>query len=149
MEFGEDLADRIVDEEGPRVLHWLIRGCIARREEGLNPPEAVIAQTTQYKDTQDVLEQWLNEECEFAAITKLDYGDTGYDTTRRELYAAWKVWCRGGDFDYGSEKSFKVSMDTRTRAFSFEGRLVGPREGRKRGYRGIRLKNSVTGGFDV
>lgn len=144
----EDLADRMVAEEGPQILHWLVRGCLSRASEGLSPPEAVRAQTETYKDTQDIVTQWLNEQCEFTGETR-KRGDTDFDISRRDLYRAWKIWCRGGDHDHGTEKSFKVDMDARANAFGFKIAKVGPRDARKRGYRGIRIKDSINGGFDV
>ncbi|MEE8607955.1 MAG: phage/plasmid primase, P4 family [Nitrospiraceae bacterium] len=144
----EDLADRMVAEEGPQILQWLVRGCLLRASEGLSPPEAVRAQTETYKDTQDIVTQWLNEQCEFAGEAR-QRGDTDFDTSRRDLYRAWKIWCRGGDHDHGTEKSFKVDMDARANAFGFEIAKVGPRDARKRGYRGVRIKDSINGGFDV
>ena len=83
----EDLADRMLEEEGPQILYWLVRGCLARTAEGLNPPEAVAAQTTEYKDTQDIMVQWLNEECDFAD-EPFDKGDTSFSTSRKDLYPA-------------------------------------------------------------
>ena len=96
--------------------------------------------------TQDVLAQWISEECEFPTEPT---EDTSFDTAKRDLYAHWKIWCRGGDFDHGNEKSFMVSLDAKASTYGFTAKTVGASDSRKRGYRGIRLKHSVTGGFDV
>jgi P4 family phage/plasmid primase-like protien len=82
----EDLSDRMIEEEGPQILHWLVRGCLAWASGGIEPPEAVVAQSTRYKDTQDVLGQWLEEQCELGHDPD---NPTAYDTSRRDLFTSW------------------------------------------------------------
>ena len=137
----EDLSERMVVEEGPAILHWLVQGCLAWAEVGLGAPEAIRVQTARYKDTQDVMSEWINEQCELGTADSDDPSE--YDTSRRELYTAWKIWCRGGDHLAGGEKQFKMNMDA---ALGLEEVLVG--RSRKRGYRGIRLHNMNREEFD-
>jgi putative DNA primase/helicase len=128
----EDLSDRMIAEEGPAILQWLIDGCLAWGQQGMAPPEAVQHQTEKYKDTQDVLGQWISEQCEL---------DSASVTTRRDLYTDWRIWCRGGSLDPGDDKSFKVNMDARAASLGIEDAFVGKK--RRRGYKGIRLRDTM------
>lgn len=139
----DNLSDRMVDEEGPAILHWLVQGCLAWASEGLGAPEAVQVQTARYKDTQDVMAQWLEEECELGEGD----GTTDYDTSRKDLYTAWSIWCRGFDYRPGTGKTFKVNMDARSRDLGLTEVLVG--RTRKRGYRGIRLRDMTAEEFQI
>ena len=57
-----DLADRLKAER-PGILAWLVKGCLAWRREGLNPPRTVLAATERYRDTEDTIKTFLLECC--------------------------------------------------------------------------------------
>lgn len=52
--------------EGPGILAWLVRGCIAWQRGGLKPPEVVVAKTMAYLGIQGHLGRWLDgwERCD-------------------------------------------------------------------------------------
>jgi P4 family phage/plasmid primase-like protien len=132
----KDLSDLLVREEGPRILQWIIDGCLAWQTEGLTPPHAVVAKTRDYEDIEDIFQAWVEEECEL--------GET-FTATRQELYSAWAVWCRQRGEDPGSEKTFKRKVVARK--LPVTDRQLGER--RLRGYQGIQLNLRVELGTDA
>lgn len=76
--------------EGPGILAWAIRGCLAWQSAGLRPPSSVMAATDEYFETQDSVGRWLEECCVVAPNASATKGD---------LFASWKAWAeRGGEF---------------------------------------------------
>lgn len=135
------LAERMVEEEGPAILAWMLEGCRLWQDEGLAPPEAVVAKTRQYEDDEDILQQWIDEQC--------DLGPE-YEVARKDLYAAWQSWCRSNGYRPGTARSFKRSVDARKDQLAIEETQVGDR--RLRGYSGIRVAPRTVLGteeFDV
>ncbi len=49
--------------EAPGILNWLIQGCLAWQQMGLNPPEIVRAATDEYKRDEDILTLFIEECC--------------------------------------------------------------------------------------
>ncbi len=47
--------------EWPGILNWALAGCAAWMKDGLKPPEAIEAATTEYKDEMDVLSDFIVE----------------------------------------------------------------------------------------
>ena len=45
------------------VFRWLVDGCLAWQKNGLQPPDEVIQATTDYRNENDVLGDWLEENC--------------------------------------------------------------------------------------
>jgi putative DNA primase/helicase len=72
--------------EWPGILRWLIEGCLAWQEGGLQRPKAVLDATAEYFAEQDVLAQWLEECCEQGK----DFGDTN-----ASLFASWRGFAQG------------------------------------------------------
>jgi len=72
--------------EGPGILAWLVRGCLAWQEEGLNPPESVLAATQEYQDGEDTIKTFIAEKCNEGA---------GLSCRAAALYSAYKSWQEG------------------------------------------------------
>ena len=49
--------------EWPKILNWMIQGCLIWKEQGLNPPTKVILATEEFFEEQDVFGQWLKTKC--------------------------------------------------------------------------------------
>jgi putative DNA primase/helicase len=60
-----DLAEKLLAER-PAILRWMIDGCLAWQEEGLDPPARVLAATEDYLETADAFGRWLDECCVIA-----------------------------------------------------------------------------------
>jgi len=132
-----NLSERMVAEEGPAILAWLIEGCRAWQADGLGASEAVTTTTTGYAVDEDLMAQWVREECEIV--------EDG-EATRHELYQAWAGWCRGRGEDGGGLKAFRRRMRPAVRSYGLTDRQVGDR--RLAGYRGIRLRTETVDGTE-
>ncbi|MFZ2418021.1 MAG: phage/plasmid primase, P4 family [Smithellaceae bacterium] len=80
-----NLAERLRAER-PGILAWLVRGCLAWQEEGLNPPESVLAATANYRDAEDTIKTFLSERCVEGPAMRVRAG---------ELYQAFRTWAEG------------------------------------------------------
>jgi putative DNA primase/helicase len=49
--------------EYPGILAWCVRGCVAWRKDGLKPPQEVKDATAEYRAEQDVLSEFISQEC--------------------------------------------------------------------------------------
>jgi putative DNA primase/helicase len=70
--------------ELPGILNWALFGLTAWREDGLQPPDAVMAATQDYRTAEDALADFLAECCQIS---------TGCQVERREIYGAYTRWC--------------------------------------------------------
>jgi P4 family phage/plasmid primase-like protien len=79
-----NLANDLVELEGPAILAWIIAGAIAHHN-GLQEPEIVREATEEYKETEDQTGRFLAE------IVKRGGGDLAKveTTAMREAYNAW------------------------------------------------------------
>lgn len=69
--------------EAPGILAKLVRYCIAWREQGLQPPERVLAEVQEYKDDQDTIGEFLRDNCSIGP---------GLSTPRAALWSAYSAW---------------------------------------------------------
>ncbi|MFH9299411.1 phage/plasmid primase, P4 family [Streptomyces sp. NPDC017520] len=83
----DNLADVLVTEEGPGILHWLITG--ARRylsgPHDLTGPQQVRTATTAYAETEDHTGRFLGECCTL---------DPAMRAEQSQLYSSYTGWCR-------------------------------------------------------
>ncbi|MFI5618057.1 phage/plasmid primase, P4 family [Streptomyces sp. NPDC051567] len=82
----DNLADALVQEEGPGILSWLIDG--ARRylagEKDLTGPARVSIATTAYAETEDHMGRFINEACAL---------ESGMRAEQSRMYQAYRQWC--------------------------------------------------------
>ena len=57
-----DLPRKLEAEYGG-ILAWMIEGCLDWQRQGLNPPEKVLAATSDYLDSEDTIGLWLSDMC--------------------------------------------------------------------------------------
>jgi len=76
------LAEKL-KSEASGILAWLVRGCLAWQEQGLRPPEKVRAATEEYRRSEDLLADFLEERC---------VEDPRVKEQAAELYDAFKEW---------------------------------------------------------
>jgi putative DNA primase/helicase len=113
----QDEQDRRLPEklEAERVgiLRWLVEGCLAWQEEGLEPPAAVKAATAEYRDEMDTVGAFIDECCVLEPETQ---------TLAKRLYDAYNEWCaeRGetpiSKQEFGSRLAEKRFKRGRTKA---------------------------------
>jgi putative DNA primase/helicase len=78
------LGDRLYMDEGPAILRWMIQGCVAWRQHGLQPPESVTRKTEDHLGYQDALGAFLEERCIACRGSKLD---------NQEMLDEYAAWC--------------------------------------------------------
>lgn len=118
--------DVLLRDEWPGILQWMIEGARYWHQAGLAPPPAVLAATSEYLDSEDVIGTWL-EEC-----TELADPAESFES-RQMLFTSWKAFCKRTGEESGTRKQFIAAMNRR------EGLFAHMRTG-IRGYRGIRLR---------
>jgi putative DNA primase/helicase len=78
-----DLKDKLVKEEGPAILNWLVQGCLAYLQDGLGEVKAVNDATAGYRADMDLIGQFISERCKLDANARAEASD---------LYAEYTVW---------------------------------------------------------
>lgn len=56
------LKERLFSE-AKGILNWLVQGCLAWQQEGLNPPESIIQATHEYAHSEDIIGQFIEARC--------------------------------------------------------------------------------------
>jgi putative DNA primase/helicase len=77
-----DLKNKLA-AEFPGILAWLVRGCLAYQERGLDPPTAVKAATADYRRNEDIIADWMDDRC---------YLHPDIKTGSSELYDDFHKW---------------------------------------------------------
>jgi putative DNA primase/helicase len=75
--------DRKLRAELPGILNWAIAGCLAWQRHGLPEPQRVARATTAYRQENDPLREFIEQECRL--------GD-GHWTATQALYERFKLW---------------------------------------------------------
>ena len=122
-----DLEAKLKDE-WPGILRWMIDGCLDWQRNGLVRPQCVLDATAEYFGAQDVVGQFLDEECD------CEPGNTWKTATTGELFTAWTAYAKAAGEVPGTQRSFSDILQRR----GFERMRVN----KGRVYRGIRLKPS-------
>jgi putative DNA primase/helicase len=107
--------------ERPGILAWLVRGCLGWQKEELNPPETVLLATNNYRDEENKISQFINEQCVQSPDEKVTAGD---------LYRVYGWWANDKGLPLMSIRKFGLEMQNRFRS----------EKGRHTIYFGIRLK---------
>jgi len=78
-----DLMEKL-KTEAPGILAWLVRGCLKWQQEGLTRPEVVKAATAEYRDSEDLLKNFITDCC---------VEDRSREVRSGILYKRYKDWC--------------------------------------------------------
>lgn len=125
-----DLAEKLKREAGG-ILGWMLAGCRAWQQIGLNPPACVVDAAEEYFSTEDRFGQWMEECCEIGSARK---------ETSKALFLAWTNWAKEAGLDPKSSRYLGEQL--RSRGFS-DGKV-----GRDRGWFGIGLRSVRPEGAD-
>jgi putative DNA primase/helicase len=120
--------DEKLRAEAPGILRWMIDGCLDWQESnGLVRPQSVLAATEEYFATQDLLGQWLEDECD------VEPGNQWKSEKSGALFASWSDYAKRSGENPGSKVGFADELKQREMV---------PGKGTRgvRIYRGIRLK---------
>jgi P4 family phage/plasmid primase-like protien len=123
------LSDKLRDEF-PQILQWMIEGCLLWQQQGLAPPERVLACTRDFLDDEDAVKQWMEDSCEFVEVGTV---------SRSDLFRSWQQWCYARGENPGTQAQLKRKLDAKKAELKFVDYQVGPSTRRLRGYRGIKL----------
>ena len=128
------VPDRQLEEklraEWPAILRWAIDGCLDWQANGLVRPSSVAKATADYFADQDIIAQWLDEECD------AEPGNRWKSATSAALFASWTAYATRAGEKPGSRKPFAEELERR----GFENRKGGKGV---REFRGIRLTPEV------
>ncbi|MGR6998704.1 DNA primase family protein [Yinghuangia aomiensis] len=99
----DNLADVLVQEEGPGILAWLVTGAglYLGSDRDLTGPERVRLATTAYAETEDHLGRFLGECC------KLDPDMRAEQAT---LFTAYRDWCQADGSTPVSNRAFAARV---------------------------------------
>lgn len=90
--------------EAAGILAWLVRGYMAWRAEGLNPPTEVTQATAEYRQSEDTLTQFLSEQYT---------PQSGAVVTANDLYLTYMSWCTAWGINPMSGRTFGEKMKNR------------------------------------
>ena len=82
----DNLAARLVDEEGPGILHWIVQGAVRYYQEGLATPQSVRAATSDYEAGEDLVGRFVEDRVIIGGgqLARVPYTD---------MRAAYTAWC--------------------------------------------------------
>jgi putative DNA primase/helicase len=124
------LKDKLL-REAPGILNWMIEGCLAWQQRGLDTVDSVVAATREYRASQDSVGGFLAESCVMDAQSSIPVG---------ELYAAYEEWAKAsGEFTVS-----KRALTNRMRDRGFVIEKMGPRN--MMSIQGVRLPFASEGG---
>lgn len=86
------------------ILNWALEGCLMWQKNGLKTPPEVMAATTEYRKTQDILAAFLSDCC---VIGKY------YNVTFSDLYKEYEKWCDDNGEKPLSNRKFSMILDER------------------------------------
>jgi putative DNA primase/helicase len=104
------LKERLLHDEGPMILQWMIDGAVDWYQNGLGEPAAIRQASDEYFGDQDVVGEWLKEECEIDKMSK---------EPSAKLYNAFVDFNKGEDRKLMSQKAFSMEL-TNKRGFGRE-----------------------------
>lgn len=83
------------------ILNWCVDGWMMYKREGLNPPEAVIAATQEYRNDSDKYGMFISE-----CLTRVD----GYYMPGKQVYKLYTDWCTENGFGVENMANFFAEM---------------------------------------
>lgn len=98
-----DLEAKLRDE-WPAILRWMIDGCLDWQAHGLVRPASVVEATNDYFSAQDLVGQFLEEECD------VQPGNDWKKVTAGELFTAWVDFAKAAGEAPGSQKAFSEAV---------------------------------------
>lgn len=102
------LVEKLIEDEGPAILAWMIRGAVSYLAGGMNEPESVKVATDSYAHDQDTIGRFVEEECETgpAAMPHMRVKVSA-------LRVAYERWCRAEGETPTTPKTFTLTLRSR------------------------------------
>lgn len=122
---GPGMRERLKAEAAGAILAWVIDGARAWQADGTSPPQAVTDLTADYLSDQDVIGQWLGEQCDrqTSAFERL-----------ADLHKDYTGWCDGQGIRPKSNLAFSAHLVSA--GFEKKKTMVG------KAFYGLRLKTA-------
>lgn len=117
--------------EAAGILNWIVEGCLMWQSEGLEPPQSVKREVTEYRNEMDEIAEFIEEKCEV---------NPQFEVKSSELYQAYKDWALSTSHHVFSSTTFGKKMADK---FSKKHK----RDGEYR--QGIKLKEPYSGLNDL
>lgn len=114
-------------QEYPKILGWIVKGCLKWQKEGLESPTEVKIATEEYKDEMDIVESWANE----CLILNKKYREKS-----GELYQSYERWAREGNEYKMSKTKFGLELSKKFEKTIVNGYVY---------YCGVQLRSKSTG----
>jgi len=86
------------------ILAWLVRGCLEYQQQGLNPPESVLASTREYQEHEDRTAEFLGECCVVDSSARVRITD---------VFKRYQSWCKECGYIAAGRKKFFDDMQGR------------------------------------
>ena len=77
-----NLTDKLLQERDG-ILAWAVQGCLLWQQQGLNPPDLVVAATAEYFDEEDAIGDFLEEEVQRHPQARVGVAD---------VFQRWQEW---------------------------------------------------------
>ncbi len=97
------LAERLVAEEGPAILAWILEGSRAWYEGGLRPPSAIVEVSRGYRLAEDIVGRFVQERC--------DTGPTLWEVPAQLLAAFQRFAREEGEERRVSGRDFATALE--------------------------------------
>ena len=81
----ENLAELMVEQEGPGILQWMVEGAVRITEYGMNEPQSVKLSTQEYRHEEDHIAKFIDE--------KILVAD-GSSVTKTSVFNSYREWCQ-------------------------------------------------------
>jgi putative DNA primase/helicase len=100
--------------EGSGILNWMLAGLREQQKYGLQIPQKIAAATQAYRDEQDILSDWIGENCKTGP---------GCSVKKKDLYSDYNQWAKqNGHMPLSqarltrrlNEREFPLAADKRT-----------------------------------
>jgi putative DNA primase/helicase len=106
VERDADLPKKL-EAEWPAILRWAMNGCLEWQRIGLAAPNIVRLATKEYFETEDILGQWLEEECDVEINNEYKWEPVA------DLFESWSTFATKGGDRPGSKNEFSEAMQNR------------------------------------
>jgi len=111
-------------EIGPVILAWAVKGCLLWRQEGLKPPKVVKEASEEYRQSQDIIGEFIDDQIEACDGERLP---------RATVFKAYKQWCE----DNGEKPVYQSTLTQKLKERGWKDAT----RGKERSFEGYKLKN--------
>jgi len=107
----KDLRDKLI-KELPQIAGWLVKGFELYKQEGLIEPNKVKNETKEYKEESDIVQTWLNENCEFGPAKT-------HWSRASELFEDFVLWCKHNQENILTQTAFGRNMGKKFKRLTY------------------------------